>query len=384
MKLISRFVSGFIKAAQRSCLLTLLLLSGHSLSANAQKLQVGLSLPGSAPYIMKSVSDEEELEGIVIDIWDEVVKDQEWEYEWVFLPSYKSGIDAVAQGEIDLFIGATSINLERIEQVDFTQPFEDARVTLMIRDQSPSLWSRVKPFLGIAALSSILILGGLIFIVGNLMWLVERKQNNEHFPDAYLPGVGNGMWFALVTMTTVGYGDRAPVTNAGRWVAGVWMVTSLFTVSSITAGLASAFTVSLSGNFKAQFETVEDLRNAKIAVLPWSASARWAKYYNADITEVDSFEDGAQALVEGKVDGFANHQPALLYFLNQNSYPGLTISNLSIATDSYAFVLPQNNEEFEHDLNLSIIKAKENGTIQQSKEHWFESAGLGDSSGDND
>ena len=34
------------------------------------------------------------------------------------------------------------------------------------------------------------------------------------------------MWFALVTLTTVGYGDKAPITRIGRSLTSVWMVTS--------------------------------------------------------------------------------------------------------------------------------------------------------------
>ena len=67
----------------------------------------------------------------------------------------------------------------------------------------------------------------LLFVVGNLIWLAERRRNADQFPRQYLKGVGNGMWFALVTLTTVGYGDRAPLSKTGRAIAGVWMVMSL-------------------------------------------------------------------------------------------------------------------------------------------------------------
>ena len=52
--------------------------------------------------------------------------------------------------------------------------------------------------------------------VGSMIWLAERRQNSSQFPQAVLPGLANGMWFALVTLTTVGYGDKAPVTRVGK------------------------------------------------------------------------------------------------------------------------------------------------------------------------
>ena len=53
------------------------------------------------------------------------------------------------------------------------------------------------------------------------------------------------MWFALVTLTTAGYGDKAPITRTGQSITGAWMVIFLIAVSSLTASLASASTIPL-------------------------------------------------------------------------------------------------------------------------------------------
>ena len=74
------------------------------------------------------------------------------------------------------------------------------------------------------------------------LWFLERGSNNSQVPREPLPGIGDRMWFALVTMTTVGYGDRAPVTASGRVVSGLWMLIALVTTSSLTAGLYLAQT----------------------------------------------------------------------------------------------------------------------------------------------
>jgi len=52
---------------------------------------------------------------------------------------------------------------------------------------------------------------------------------------------GDALWWAVVTVTTVGYGDKVPVTGAGRLVATALMLTGIGLVGALTATIASFF-----------------------------------------------------------------------------------------------------------------------------------------------
>ena len=67
---------------------------------------------------------------------------------------------------------------------------------------------------------------------GALMTFADHK----HFPS-----IGSGLWWAVQTVTTVGYGDRVPETTIGQIVAAIVMLFGIGFVTVITASITGAF-----------------------------------------------------------------------------------------------------------------------------------------------
>ena len=59
--------------------------------------------------------------------------------------------------------------------------------------------------------------------------------------DDDVAGVWDGVWWAVVTITTVGYGDKYPKTVAGRMIGIVVMLVGIGFLSVLTATIASHF-----------------------------------------------------------------------------------------------------------------------------------------------
>jgi voltage-gated potassium channel len=70
-----------------------------------------------------------------------------------------------------------------------------------------------------------------IFLFGYLFYVSEPDVRN----------LGDGIWWALVTITTVGYGDITPVTTLGRIVASSLMLLGLGLIATITAIVSAKF-----------------------------------------------------------------------------------------------------------------------------------------------
>ena len=74
----------------------------------------------------------------------------------------------------------------------------------------------------------------LVTIIGTLMFIVEGGRPNTEFTD-----IGTSIYWAIVTLTTVGYGDITPVTVIGRLLSSLVMILG-YTIIAVPTGIVSA------------------------------------------------------------------------------------------------------------------------------------------------
>jgi voltage-gated potassium channel len=96
---------------------------------------------------------------------------------------------------------------------------------------------------GLAALKEILGRRGLLYIVAitSLLILVGGGCLSILEPETVKGGYGDGIWWAIVTATTVGSGDIAPTTLPGRLIAVLLMLVGIGLMSTLAASITSYF-----------------------------------------------------------------------------------------------------------------------------------------------
>jgi voltage-gated potassium channel len=100
---------------------------------------------------------------------------------------------------------------------------------------------------------------GLLIIGAILVMLFERNaagSNIHNFQDA--------IWWAIVTVTTVGYGDRYPVSEGGRAVAVILMFVGIGLIGTLTATVASFFVQEHTDANKAQLQAAHEDLGARL------------------------------------------------------------------------------------------------------------------------
>ncbi len=83
-----------------------------------------------------------------------------------------------------------------------------------------------------------------VYAVSGVLLLIYTASLAVFDEERYLPGTkinsfGIAIWWSITTVTTVGYGDVYPITNAGRVIAVLLMIGGIGLVGVVTAALAS-------------------------------------------------------------------------------------------------------------------------------------------------
>jgi voltage-gated potassium channel len=107
----------------------------------------------------------------------------------------------------------------------------------------------------------------LLAIVFGALLVVPVERDT---PGATLLTFGDGLWWAIVTVATVGYGDVVPVTSEGRVIGVVLILVSIGLLAVITANISSRFIAARavgagSDELVARMERIEDALNALVA-----------------------------------------------------------------------------------------------------------------------
>lgn len=93
----------------------------------------------------------------------------------------------------------------------------------------------------------------IVIVAGIMMTVLERDA-----PRSNITSLSSGLWWAVVTVSTVGYGDTYPVTNPGRMVATGLMFFGVAMFGILTATLANAFAARTEQDASQSFASIEE------------------------------------------------------------------------------------------------------------------------------
>lgn len=301
------------------------------------------------PFVMKN--DAGEWTGLSIELWRSVAERLDVEYELREM-SIPEMLDTLEEGSVDVSAAAMTVTPDREERVDFIHPFHTTGLSIAIASDGGTSWiASLGAFFTAGFLRVVLALAAILLVCGLLVWLFERRVNEEMFGGSTARGIGSGFWWAAVTMTTVGYGDKAPVTIGGRIVALVWMFASLIVISGFTAAIASALTL---GGLGSPISGPEDLDEVRTGSVPATTSASYLESEGVGYQRADDVASGLAALRDGRIDAFVYDRPILGHVARTRFAGEVRLLTGSFERQDYAFAVPPHSD-LREPINRAVL-----------------------------
>ncbi|KXJ28035.1 Protein sidekick-2 [Exaiptasia diaphana] len=175
----------------------------------------------------------------------------------------------------------------------------------------------------------------LMYVFGVVFWIAESRSNSEQFPTDFRRGVLEGLWFSFVSMTTVGYGDRTPVTILAKLVTIIWTVVGLVMLSIFMGVVTSSITV-----VTTEIKQEVQLYGANVSAVENSVEYKAGILKNAKMVGYPSLKETYNSLsnrhIQGVlVDAYVAGSPENIVNQPKDTY----VNRLLAKSNSYGIVL---------------------------------------------
>lgn len=279
-------------------------------SAN-DELKVGFQI--KPPFV---IENNNQYSGVCIDLWKKVADSLDINYSF---NKYELNelLQSVENGDVNVVISPLTVTASRIQNFGFTQPYYITNLAFATKvEKTNDILAFLSDLFSITFLKAFVPLFMIILVFGVIVWLLENKRNTGQFRKG-INGVGDGIWWSATTMSTVGYGDKAPTTVWGRILGMIWMFTAVIVISGLTASISSSLTVH---NLKSEVSSFDDLRKIHVGCVAGTGTAGFLNQYKIRYKNFDDVEDGLKAVNDGTIEAFVYDDAILNYFVKSSKF----------------------------------------------------------------
>lgn len=343
---------------------SLFVLLGLAMNISAAELRVGVrEVP---PFIF--LQDGQEPRGCSIDLWKAIAAELHLEYRFIPSQGIAQTLQQMEAGALDLAIGAITITEAREQLFDFSHSYFHTGLGIMM--PASNSFSFV-PFFASIFSRDLWFTIGLFFlfllVAAHLIWLSERKQRHS-FDHRYSRGILEGVYWAIVTASSVGYGDFTAKSTVGKFLSMVIILVSLPLMALFIATVSSHITVHELRSF---INGPQDLVGKHVGVVKGSTSEEYLQRANLGILEgTTNSQELFKRLEQGLFDAIVHDAPTLHYYALTSGRGKVKVANTLFNKQDYAILYPENSA-LKEPVDRVMLRLSENGRLAELYAKWF-------------
>lgn len=338
------------------------LLSGIGFAA--EPLLVGVK---EAPPFVTINPQTQTPTGFSIDLMETIAKtlDPPRAIQYFITPDLPSHLQQIQSQEVELGIAATTVTSEREILFDFSHAFFQSSLAILSKHHSS--WQGIlNVIFSRDILIMLLTVIAYILVCANFIWFFER--GNPLFNDKWLPGMMEGVWWTVVTMSTVGYGDFVPKHTSSRVLSVFVIFTGISLFGVAIAGLTSETTFS---KLDADIQELSDLDRKQVGVISGTIGSQVELPIGAFKNAFGTLGQAIEALEADQIDAIVHDMPILQHY--QNSVDtSFALTDKGFVSQPYGITFPEGSA-LREPINIALLKVMEGdpNRYQRLKEKWF-------------
>ena len=337
--------------------------------AGAADAPLRVATMSAAPFVMPQLSaTPEPPSGFSVDLWKEIARRIGVDSTWQRLDTQGELLEAVSAGRADVVVAALPMTPEREDQVDFTYPYFDAGLRIMVRAQSePSISATLAavPWASIGVLFAIAI--AIVFVLANVLWLIERRRGNPAAAKPYGRAIGESLWGTMLVIATGEHGDRdAPGAVKRLAVVTMWLI-GVVLIAQLTATVTSSQTVQ---RLQSDIQGPEDLPGKTIGSVRGTVAGDYLAERGLPFVQVKNGPEGLRMLAAGEVQAIVFEAPTLEYWAAREGGGLVQVVGPLFRPEKYAIAVA-NGSALRKKINGALLAMYADGTYAQIRAKWF-------------
>ena len=321
------------------------------------------------PFMMKDKNGN--ISGFSIELWNAIAKKINKNTKFKEFTSFSDMTSATQAGNVHASIANISITSKREAVMDYSQPIYDSGLQILISKKKNEV-SYLQIIWDSGILKFILFAIGVLLIIAHILWYLERDiedTRHDYFRDDYLGGIWDAFWWAFIVMTMGGFEKEVPHKVSSRLLAMFWITASLFFISTLTAKITTALTVS---ELKTSISSYNDLKGKSVGISAGPTARSFLENKGINIEkEYKSFKNLLNDLETGKLDAIVQDAPILQYYASHQGSGKVLLAGKVFKPEKYGILFPQNSP-LKENVDHALIELYEDGTYAEILKKYFE------------
>jgi polar amino acid transport system substrate-binding protein len=302
-------------------------------------------------------------EGFSIDLWNEIAKRTNYKTEFSVKENVKDLLDSVINNQNDLAIAAISQTPQREKIVDFSQPYMDAGLEILLKSDQQTILDKVLVFLSSGAMRFIYFGLFVILMLAHIHYFYKLFKG-LHTSKNYIHNIWDSVWWLFNGFFRMEFGEQED--RIHQFISCFMIILSVIFITQFQALVTSDLTLD---KLESKVSSLSDIKGRQVGVVKNTTANKFASDNQLTINVFDTNDQVLEALINDQVGAVIIDAPIAKYFAN-NEAKGKVTESITLNTEHYSIAFPLSSN-IRKEINQAILAIEQDGTMKELTTKWF-------------